>query len=68
MNAAWSAGCRRFDTVLGGIGGCPMADDELVGNLDTLKLLEYCQKNKIKTNLKLPALQKASELISTIIN
>ena len=35
VDAALSAGCKRFDGALKGIGGCPMADDELVGNMDT---------------------------------
>ena len=35
LNAAFSAGCRRFDGALKGIGGCPMAKDELVGNMNT---------------------------------
>ena len=38
IDAAWKAGVRRFDTVTGGFGGCPMADDELVSNLDTFRL------------------------------
>jgi hydroxymethylglutaryl-CoA lyase len=47
VDAAWKAGVRRFDSVTGGIGGCPMADDELVGNLNTLDLIKYCEKNEI---------------------
>ena len=39
--AAQKSGCLRFDSALKGIGGCPMADDKLVGNLDTEKLIEY---------------------------
>jgi hydroxymethylglutaryl-CoA lyase len=38
--AAYDAGCRRFDCAIGGLGGCPFAQDELVGNLPTEKLLE----------------------------
>ncbi|HEY2002731.1 MAG TPA: hydroxymethylglutaryl-CoA lyase, partial [Acidobacteriaceae bacterium] len=33
--AAWRAGCRRFDTAIGGLGGCPFAQDVLVGNVPT---------------------------------
>ena len=40
MAAAWDAGCRHFDGALGGWGGCPMAKDELVGNLPTEVLME----------------------------
>jgi len=38
--AAYEAGCRRFDCVLGGFGGCPFAQDELVGNIPTEKAIE----------------------------
>lgn len=51
VDAAWKAGVRRFDSVTGGIGGCPMADDELVGNLDTLDLVSYCEENGIEHGL-----------------
>jgi hydroxymethylglutaryl-CoA lyase len=37
--AAYSAGCRSFDCAIGGLGGCPMAEDDLVGNVDTIKLI-----------------------------
>lgn len=39
VTAALDAGCRLFDSAIGGIGGCPFAEDELVGNMDTLQLL-----------------------------
>jgi hydroxymethylglutaryl-CoA lyase len=51
VDAACTAGVRRFDTVLGGIGGCPMTDKVLVGNLNTLSLVEYCEKNGIEHGL-----------------
>ncbi len=40
MEAAWRGGCRKFDGALGGLGGCPMAKDELVGNLPTEVLMD----------------------------
>lgn len=40
INAAWDAGCRRFDTAMRGIGGCPMAQKQLVGNVPTEMLIE----------------------------
>ena len=40
LDAAYQAGCRRFDGALGGFGGCPMANDELVGNINTINLIE----------------------------
>jgi hydroxymethylglutaryl-CoA lyase len=38
--AAYDAGCRRFDSALGGLGGCPFAQDALVGNIPTEKVIE----------------------------
>jgi hydroxymethylglutaryl-CoA lyase len=38
--AAYDAGCRRFDSAIGGLGGCPFAQDALVGNIATEKVLE----------------------------
>ena len=38
--AAYDAGCRRFDSALGGLGGCPFAQDSLVGNIPTEKVIE----------------------------
>jgi hydroxymethylglutaryl-CoA lyase len=59
IDAAWKAGVRRFDSVTGGFGGCPMADDEIVSNLDTFALVDYCQKNGIEHGLDVRVLQKA---------
>jgi hydroxymethylglutaryl-CoA lyase len=42
--AAWDAGCRRFDAAIGGLGGCPFAQNDLVGNIPTESLLEALQK------------------------
>lgn len=50
IQAAWDAGCRRFDGALGGVGGCPMAQDDLIGNLPTERLVEFL---KIKAGLQL---------------
>jgi hydroxymethylglutaryl-CoA lyase len=47
IDAAYNAGCRRFDSVINGLGGCPMAGKELLGNLNTENLLEYARQNKI---------------------
>ena len=60
VDAAYSAGVRRFDTVLGGIGGCPMTDRDLLGNLNTLSLVEYCEKNKIDHGLDAKLLREVA--------
>jgi len=51
VNAAYKAGCRRFDGAIKGFGGCPMAKDELTGNMPTEKMLSYFTENNIKTNI-----------------
>ncbi len=48
LRAAYHAGCRRFDSTLLGYGGCPMAKDELVGNIATEQLLQFLSTEKIK--------------------
>ena len=54
--AAYDAGCRRFDSALGGLGGCPFAQDELVGNLPTEKLLEALKQRGVA-----PPIQRSLE-------
>ncbi len=46
VNAAYLAGCKRFDGAIQGFGGCPMAKDELTGNMPTEKLLSYFTSKK----------------------
>jgi hydroxymethylglutaryl-CoA lyase len=57
--AAYDAGCRRFDAAIGGLGGCPFAQDELVGNVPTEMLLEVLKAN----GGRLPALRPLDALI-----
>ncbi len=59
VDAAYQGGCRRFDSAIKGYGGCPMAKDELVGNLPTEKLLTYFAKNGIETPIKPLAFENA---------
>ncbi len=66
VEAAFSAGCRRFDGALNGIGGCPMAGDELVGNMDSVLLIEYFRNKKILPPLNEEALRKSRTLASEI--
>ena len=51
LKAAYDNGCRRFDSALKGYGGCPMAEDELVGNMATENLLSFFKSNKVETGL-----------------
>jgi hydroxymethylglutaryl-CoA lyase len=50
IDAAYHAGCRRFDGAIQGFGGCPMAKDELTGNMPTEKLLSYFTTQRENTN------------------
>ena len=57
--AAYSAGCRRFDSALGGLGGCPFAQDALVGNIPTEKVMEALRQR----GAHLPALKPLDALL-----
>jgi hydroxymethylglutaryl-CoA lyase len=52
IDAAYNAGCRRFDSVISGFGGCPLSGYDMVGNQKTSNLIEYFDKNKIEHNIK----------------
>ena len=66
MAAAMEAGCRRFDGSLKGIGGCPMAGNELVGNMDTEKIISYAEQENFKTGIDRSALRYASSLAAKL--
>lgn len=59
VDAAFKQGCHSFDGVLNGLGGCPMADHELVGNLYTGFILEYMRKNNIPLKIDRTAFENA---------
>lgn len=59
IHAAYSSGCRRFDSAIKGYGGCPMATDKLTGNMPTEKLLSYFKKNNIQTGIDENAFNEA---------
>jgi hydroxymethylglutaryl-CoA lyase len=52
--AAYDAGCRRFDSAIGGLGGCPFAQDELVGNIPTERVLEAFKQRGIAVPIRKP--------------
>jgi hydroxymethylglutaryl-CoA lyase len=62
VEAAYQAGCRRFDGAIGGFGGCPMAKDELTGNITTEKMIQHFIHQNIGLNLDLEAFGKAVEI------
>jgi hydroxymethylglutaryl-CoA lyase len=51
IDAAWKNGCRRFDGAIKGFGGCPMAMDDLTGNMATENIIQYFNHEKIQTGL-----------------
>jgi hydroxymethylglutaryl-CoA lyase len=59
IQAAYDAGCRRFDSALGGLGGCPFAQDALVGNIATEKVIEALRQR----GAELPALKSLDPLL-----
>lgn len=59
IDAAWQNGCRHFDAVINGLGGCPMTGYEMLGNLDTSLLLEYAEKNRIDLKIDKEVFQEA---------
>lgn len=59
IQAAYDTGCVRFDSSIKGIGGCPMAEDELVGNIATENLLEWAGMKQIPVQLDRAAFAKS---------
>lgn len=66
VDSALNAGCSRFDGALKGIGGCPMADDELVGNMNSEFLIPYFRKLNRLPDINEDALLHCMDLASTI--
>jgi len=66
LEAAIKAGSIRFDGALKGIGGCPMANDELVGNMNTEWMISYFEKNNIATGLNKEALAESLRIAGEI--
>lgn len=66
--AAYEAGCMRFDTAIQGFGGCPMAKDELTGNMPTEKLISYCTAQKAENSLDVLAYESAHNEASKLFS
>ncbi|MCX6181553.1 MAG: hydroxymethylglutaryl-CoA lyase, partial [Bacteroidetes bacterium] len=68
MEAAFEAGCRRFDGAIKGFGGCPMAKDDLVGNMATENIVQFLESRgsalALNKTLFAQAQQKAIEIMS----
>lgn len=66
LEAAIAGGCTRMDTAILGIGGCPMAADDLVGNMATEWVLSYFEEKGISTSINTAAWQKATIIAAKI--
>ena len=66
LQAAFDAGCRRFDGALGGYGGCPMAGNDLVGNMDMFTLIDFLKNKALDTHIDPLLLENAAAIASRI--
>jgi hydroxymethylglutaryl-CoA lyase len=66
LDAALNAGCTRFDGALKGIGGCPMAQDDLVGNMNTELMISYLEEKNLLSGLNKQALDESLQMASEI--
>jgi hydroxymethylglutaryl-CoA lyase len=66
LGAAVKAGCKRFDGALKGIGGCPMANDELVGNMNMEWMIRYFEEQHLISGLNKEALEESLQIASEI--
>jgi hydroxymethylglutaryl-CoA lyase len=68
LAAAYQAGCRRFDGAIKGFGGCPMATDELTGNIATEKMINYFESLSIDLSLNKTIFGQAYQLANQVFN
>ncbi len=66
IDAAFKAGCRRYDGAIQGFGGCPMAKDDLTGNMPTEKMLSYFTQQKADTNTSPMSFESAYNVASRL--
>ncbi len=66
LQAALRAGCSRFDGALKGIGGCPMAQDDLVGNMPTEKMINFFEDQQVSISINKQALAESMAIASEI--
>jgi hydroxymethylglutaryl-CoA lyase len=66
LQAAYDSGCMRYDSAMKGIGGCPMAKDELVGNIATENVIDWCDRKGMTLNIDREAFKDAMLMASQI--
>ncbi|MEM7162166.1 MAG: hydroxymethylglutaryl-CoA lyase [Bacteroidota bacterium] len=62
VDSAYNSGCRRFDGAIKGFGGCPMAQDDLVGNMPMENMVQYFNNKNIETGIDREAFGRALEM------
>nr|WKN36827.1 hydroxymethylglutaryl-CoA lyase [Tunicatimonas sp. TK19036] len=67
IEAAYQSGCLHYDGVLSGLGGCPMAGPDLVGNIHTRHLLDFFQQKEVLAEMNMNAFEQAVNIASEII-
>ena len=68
IEAAFSNGCKRFDGAIKGYGGCPMAKDELTGNMPTENLIAFFDEKGIETGINVPSFHQAIHSAELLFN
>src|SRR5690554_1389215 len=66
IEAAYQSGCRRFDGAIKGYGGCPMAADDLTGNMATENILSYLAEIQVETNIDPNEFNKAMQISNKV--
>jgi hydroxymethylglutaryl-CoA lyase len=66
IEAAYNSGCRRFDGAIKGFGGCPMAADDLTGNMPTELMLQWFQENAVETGIDNQEFKRSFEMSSSV--
>lgn len=66
IESAYQAGCRRFDGAIRGFGGCPMAKDDLVGNIKTETIIDFASHSDVTTGLNMEEFDLACQLADTV--
>lgn len=66
IDAAYKAGCRRYDGAIQGFGGCPMAKDDLTGNMPTEKMLSYFTEKRVETSTSPLSFESAYNVASQL--
>lgn len=64
--SAYQAGCRRFDGAIGGFGGCPMAEDDLVGNINTQNMIQFFENQGLELGLDKTEFNKSVKMSHSI--